>query len=121
MVPSPITPPGSGWSPFLAALPGEASLGEPLPGPSVAGQWTRKGDAVGEMVDAHVLEEEVVVSCTVRAFLREGCRPVVSGGGVLLVWWGWCGVVGCPCCVVNQVADPPTPVTKLLQYVGRKE
>ena len=76
---------------------------------------------MGEVVDAHVLEEEVVVSCTVRAFLREGCRPVVSGGGVLLVRQGWCGVVGCPCCVVTQVADPPTPVTKLLQYVGRKE
>ena len=102
MVPSPITPPGSGWSPFLAALPGEASLGEPLPGPSVAGQWTRKGDAVGEVVDAHVLEEEVVVSCTVRASSERAA--------LLLVRQGWCGVVGCPCCVVTQVDDPPTPV-----------
>ena len=30
---------------------------------------------------------------------------------MLLVRQGWCGVVGCPCCVVTQVDDPPTPVT----------
>ena len=91
MVPSPITPPGSGWSPFLAALPGEASLGEPLPGPSVAGHRTRKGDAVGEVVDAHVLEEEVVVSCTVRASSERAAA--LWSLEVVCCWCGRAGVV----------------------------